>query len=212
MDTQRFSYTSPKLELRSCPEKGGFGLFACQPIAAGELLAMWGGQVVTTEQLEELPVERQTHGIQVDEDLYLVPAVHGDRRLLQSFLRSQQRLNSPISLVAIRDKDYAASVIGVSPFKYKLLAFFTSSFFGGMSGAVLAFCFYRAVTPEQFGFNVSTQLVAMVLVGGLGSVIGAYLGAAFVLLTPMILSNGIAALSDAGWLSVSATSSRTCRS
>ena len=63
MDTQRFSYTSPKLELRSCPEKGGFGLFACQPIAAGELLAMWGGQVVTTEQLEELPVERQTHGI-----------------------------------------------------------------------------------------------------------------------------------------------------
>ncbi|WP_028875389.1 branched-chain amino acid ABC transporter permease [Tepidiphilus margaritifer] len=120
------------------------------------------------------------------------------------FLLNTKRTSFGRALVAIRDKDYAASVIGVSPFRYKLLAFFSSSFFGGMSGAVLAFCFYRAVTPEQFGFNVSTQLVAMVLVGGLGSVIGAYLGAAFVLLTPMILSNGIAALSDAGWLSVSA--------
>lgn len=104
MDTQRFSYTSPKLELRSCPEKGGFGLFACQPIAAGELLAMWGGQVVTTEQLEELPVERQTHGIQVDEDLYLVPAVHGDPSdYFNHSCDPNSGLNSPISLVAIRD-------------------------------------------------------------------------------------------------------------
>ncbi|SEP57233.1 branched-chain amino acid transport system permease protein [Ectothiorhodospira magna] len=96
------------------------------------------------------------------------------------------------ALVAVRDKDFAASVIGVNPLKYKLLAFFASSFLGGVTGAVLAFCYYQAVTPEQFGFNVSIQLVAMVLVGGLGSVIGAYLGAGFVLLLPIVLTNLLA--------------------
>ncbi len=107
------------------------------------------------------------------------------------------------ALVAIRDKDFAAAVIGVNPFKYKLLAFFTSSFLGGVSGAVLAFCYYQAVTPEQFGFNVSIQLVAMVLVGGLGSVIGAFLGAGFVLLVPIILTNAVAWMAALGWLNVS---------
>ena len=107
------------------------------------------------------------------------------------------------ALVAIRDKDFAAAVIGVNPFRYKLLAFFTSSFLGGVSGAVLAFCYYQAVTPEQFGFNVSIQLVAMVLVGGLGSVIGAFLGAGFVLLLPIILTNLVAYMAIMGWLSVS---------
>lgn len=107
------------------------------------------------------------------------------------------------ALVAVRDKDFAAAVIGVDTIKYKLLAFFTNSFLGGVTGAVLAFCYYRAVTPEQFTFNVSIQLVAMVLVGGLGSVLGAYLGAGFVLLVPIVLTNVVAFLAGAGWLSVS---------
>lgn len=107
------------------------------------------------------------------------------------------------ALVAIREKDFAAAVIGVDPFRTKLVAFFTSSFMGGVSGAVLAFCYYRAVTPEQFTFNVSIQLVAMVLVGGLGSVIGAFLGAGFVLLAPIVLTNVFIALSAAGWIDVS---------
>lgn len=107
------------------------------------------------------------------------------------------------ALVAVRDKDFAAAVIGVNIFKYKLLAFFTSSFLGGVTGAILAFCFYQAVTPEQFSFNVTIELVAMVLVGGLGSVIGAFLGAGFVLLVPIVLTNVVAYLAGAGWLSVS---------
>jgi len=107
------------------------------------------------------------------------------------------------ALVAIRDKDFAAAVIGVNVFKYKLLAFFTSSFLGGVSGAVLAFCYYEAVTPEQFSFDVSIQFVAMVLVGGLGSVIGAYLGAAFVLLLPIVLTNIVAEVGESGLLTMS---------
>ncbi|ANB03471.1 branched-chain amino acid ABC transporter permease [Ectothiorhodospira sp. BSL-9] len=107
------------------------------------------------------------------------------------------------ALVAVRDKDFAAAVIGVDPVKYKLLAFFAASFLGGVTGAILAFCYYQAVTPEQFGFNVSIQLVAMVLVGGLGSVIGAYLGAGFVLLLPIVLTNLLAFLATYEWIPIS---------
>lgn len=107
------------------------------------------------------------------------------------------------ALVAVRDKDYAAAIIGVNVVRFKLVAFFTSSFLGGVTGAVLAFCYYQAVTPEQFTFNVSVQLVAMVLVGGLGSVLGAYLGAGFVLLAPIVLTNFVIFLNQLGWLAVS---------
>jgi branched-chain amino acid transport system permease protein len=107
------------------------------------------------------------------------------------------------ALVAVRDKDYAAAVIGINVVKYKLVAFFASSFLGGVTGAILAFCYYQAVTPEQFTFNVSVQLVAMVLVGGLGSVLGAYLGAGFVLLVPIMLTNAAIYLNNLGWFEVS---------
>jgi len=107
------------------------------------------------------------------------------------------------ALVAVRDKDFAAAVIGVNIFKYKLLAFFTSSFLGGVTGAILAFCFYKAVTPSQFNFDVTIQLVAMALVGGLGSVIGGFLGAGFVLLVPIILLNLISGMVSGGWLDIS---------
>ena len=88
------------------------------------------------------------------------------------------------ALVAVREKDYAAAVIGVQAFRYKLVAFATSSFIGGVSGAMLIFCFYHAVTPEQFAVNVSIELLAMVIVGGLASIIGSWFGAAFILLAP----------------------------
>ncbi|WP_099867374.1 branched-chain amino acid ABC transporter permease [Pararhizobium haloflavum] len=123
--------------------------------------------------------------------------------LLAVFLMNVKRTSFGRALTAIRDKDFAAAVIGVDPFRYKLMAFFTSSFMGGVTGAMLAFCFYRAVTPEQFSFNVSIQLVAMVLVGGLGSVIGGFLGAAFVLLIPIVLTNFVAGLAASGWLAIS---------
>lgn len=123
--------------------------------------------------------------------------------LITLFYLNVKRTSFGRALVAIRDKDFAAAVIGVDPFRTKLMAFFTSSFLGGVTGAILAFCYYRAVTPEQFGFNISIQLVAMVLVGGLGSVIGAYLGAGFVFLAPIMLTNFVAGLAASGWVPVS---------
>lgn len=109
--------------------------------------------------------------------------------IVTSFLLNVSRTSLGRALVAVREKDFAAAIIGVSPFKYKLLAFWCSSFIGGVAGAVLAFCYYRAVTPEQFHLEVSIQTVAMVIVGGLGSVLGSFFGAGLVLLAPIFLNN-----------------------
>ena len=104
--------------------------------------------------------------------------------LVTLFMLNLRRTALGRALVAVREKDYAAAVIGVQAFRYKLVAFATSSFIGGVSGAVLIFTFYHAVTPEQFAVNVSIELLAMVIVGGLASIIGSWFGAAFILLMP----------------------------
>jgi branched-chain amino acid transport system permease protein len=108
------------------------------------------------------------------------------------FMLNLRRTGLGRALVAVREKDFAAAVIGVQSFDYKLVAFATSSFIGGVSGAILIFTFYRAVTPEQFSVNVSIELLAMVIVGGLGSIIGSYFGAAFILLLPGQINHLIA--------------------
>lgn len=141
--------------------------------------------------------------LQYDEVRYFVALLWA--LLVTLLILNIKRTSFGRALVAVRDKDFAAAVIGINIVRYKLMAFFTSSFLGGVTGAVLAYCFYQAVTPEQFTFNVSIQIVAMVLVGGLGSVLGAYLGAAFVLLVPIVLTNIVAYLAGLGWLSASAS-------
>ena len=104
MEVNTFSYCTPKIELRPCAEKGGFGLFAIEPITVNELIAMWGGQVVTTEDLAFFPIERQTHGIQIHEDLYLIPVTHGEPGdYFNHSCDPNCGLDTPISLVAMRD-------------------------------------------------------------------------------------------------------------
>ena len=112
------------------------------------------------------------------------------------FMLNLRRTALGRALVAVREKDFAAAVIGVNSLYYKLLAFATSSFIGGVTGALLIFTFYRAVTPEQFAVNVSIELLAMVIVGGLSSIIGSYFGAAFILLMPGLINQLIAALAE----------------
>jgi branched-chain amino acid transport system permease protein len=114
--------------------------------------------------------------------------------LVTVFMLNLRRSALGRALVAVREKDYAAAIIGVASFRFKLVAFAVSSFIGGVSGAILIFGFYHAVTPEQFAVNVSIELLAMVIVGGLGSIIGSYFGAAFILLLPGQINELIAAL------------------
>lgn len=72
------SYLSSKLEARACPNKGGIGVFARQPITAGEILAVWGGVVVPGSRLAEYSDYARTHGLQVEDDLFLLPLAEDD--------------------------------------------------------------------------------------------------------------------------------------
>lgn len=87
------------------------------------------------------------------------------------------------AFVAIRDHDVAAAVVGVDPFRYKLLAFYVSSAFVGLAGALTA-RYNLIVTWERFTLDVSILYLAMIIVGGLGSVAGAIYGAAFMIGLP----------------------------
>ncbi len=90
------------------------------------------------------------------------------------------------AFVAIRDQDIAAEVMGVDPARYKLLAFAVSSGFVGLAGALTAY-WTQILTWERFTLDVSILYLAMIIVGGLGSVSGAVYGAAFMIAFPAYL-------------------------
>lgn len=94
------------------------------------------------------------------------------------------------SWMAIRDMDIAAELIGFKPFQTKLLAFSVSSFYVGVAGAMALSLWLGSVeTAEAFDINVSFQVLFMIIIGGLGSMMGSFLGAAFIVLTPIVLTN-----------------------
>jgi branched-chain amino acid transport system permease protein len=88
------------------------------------------------------------------------------------------------AFIAIRDQDIAAEIIGINIFKYKLYAFAISSFFAGVTG-VLESYYLGIANYEQFQIDVSIDYLAMVIIGGLGSVLGSVFGAIFVTLLPI---------------------------
>ena len=94
--------------------------------------------------------------------------------------------------VAIRDNDRAAAAMGVPVFPYKLLAFAVSAFYAGVAGALWAYL-AGVVSAERFTLLLSVEYLAMIIVGGLGSVLGSVLGAAFLTLLP----EGLRLLADA---------------
>lgn len=98
--------------------------------------------------------------------------------------------------VAIRDQDIAASAIGVNVFGYKLLAFATSSFLVGLSGALLAY-WRSIVTWERFTIEVSILYLAMIIIGGLGTISGSFFGAALITLLPAMINTVGRSLQDA---------------
>ena len=89
--------------------------------------------------------------------------------------------------MAIRDMDIAAELMGIRPFYAKLTAFAVSSFMVGVAGALWAFVYLGAWEPLAFDINRSFQLLFMVIIGGLGSILGSFLGAAFILVLPILL-------------------------
>lgn len=97
------SYTNPKLELRPCPEKGGWGLFAARQLEKDELICVWGGECLTTAELDDEPPERARHGIQIEDDVYMIPLVEGDPAdYINHSCNPNAWLRGQISLIARR--------------------------------------------------------------------------------------------------------------
>ena len=92
------------------------------------------------------------------------------------------------AFMAVRDMDVAASVIGIPMVKTKLLAFAISSFYCGVAGALYAYCYLGTVEPEAFTLDLSFRVLFMIIIGGVGSILGSFLGAAFITLFPIFLN------------------------
>ena len=90
--------------------------------------------------------------------------------------------------MAIRDMDVAAAVIGIRPMYAKLSAFAVSSFIIGIAGALWAFVYLGAWEPSAFSVDYSFRLLFMVIIGGLGSIMGSFFGAAFIVVLPIALN------------------------
>jgi branched-chain amino acid transport system permease protein len=92
--------------------------------------------------------------------------------------------------VAIRDNEIAAESIGVSVYRYKLMAFALSACYAGVAGALVSYNL-RAVTHEAFGVDLTVQYLTMVIIGGLGTLPGSVLGAGFVVLLPIVIRDQV---------------------
>src|SRR5688572_3228832 len=107
------------------------------------------------------------------------------------------------AFMAVRDMDVAASVIGIPMMKTKLLAFAISSFYCGVAGALHAFCYLGTVEPEAYSLDLSFRILFMVIIGGVGSILGCFLGAAFITLFPIFLNIASTWLSHAVGVEIS---------
>ena len=90
--------------------------------------------------------------------------------------------------MAIRDMDVAAAVIGIRPVYAKLSAFAVSSFIAGVAGGLWGFVHLGSWEPAAFNIDRSFQLLFMVIIGGLGSIMGSFFGAAFIVVLPLVLN------------------------
>ncbi len=106
------------------------------------------------------------------------------------YARNLLRSRCGRAFVAIRDHQLAAAGAGISVFRYTLLAFFVSSCYAGLSGALFAVN-TGAITPEFFPLSLSISYIAMIIIGGTGSIAGAVSGATFVTLLPVFLRDGL---------------------
>jgi len=91
--------------------------------------------------------------------------------------------------MAIRDMDIAAELIGIRPLTTKLIAFAISSYYAGVAGALFVFTYLGSAEVEVFDINISFEILFMIIIGGLGSISGAFFGAAFIVLIPILITN-----------------------
>ena len=104
------------------------------------------------------------------------------------FAYNMLRSKTGRALIAMRDSEHAAQAMGISLLRYKLIAFSVSAFYAGIAGSLYAHLI-RFVEPSAWGIDLSLNLLAMVVIGGLASIGGAIVGASFITLMPEIIKN-----------------------
>ena len=172
------------------------GLYLAIATLAGQLIIEWTINHVTfisggVQASIEVPRPRLgTMVLSSQRDMYffllvfVVLAIVGTMNLVRSRVGR--------AFIAIRDQDIAAEIIGIDIFRYKLLAFAISSFYAGMTGVLYTY-FLGIANYEQFQIGVSIDYLAMIIIGGLGSVLGSIFGAIFVPLLPIVIRLGMEA-------------------
>ncbi|RZT38680.1 branched-chain amino acid ABC transporter permease [Cupriavidus agavae] len=146
--------------------------------------------VITAQRLD-------LFGIAIDTPVKKYLFVLGVVTVLALLAKNLVRSATGRAWMAVRDMDVAAEVIGIPLMRTKLLAFAVSSFYCGVAGALYAFCYLGSVEPDGFSLDLSFRILFMIIIGGVGSILGSFLGAAFILLLPIFLDNtlpGLAAL------------------
>jgi len=107
--------------------------------------------------------------------------------------------------MAIRDMDVAAEVIGIRPMRAKLLAFAVSSFYCGVAGALYAYAYLGTVEPEAYSLDLSFRILFMIIIGGVGTILGGFLGSAFIVVLPIALNQFVRFLDDTLHLGVASS-------
>jgi branched-chain amino acid transport system permease protein len=166
------------------------GLYLAIATLAGQLIIEWTINHVTFISggvQASIDVPRPRIGSMVlntQRDMYyfllvfVVIAIVGSMNLIRSRVGR--------AFIAIRDQDIAAEIIGIDIFRYKLLAFAISSFYAGVTGVLYTY-FLGIANYEQFQIGVSIDYLAMIIIGGLGSILGSIFGAIFVTLLPIVI-------------------------
>ena len=166
------------------------GLYLAIATLAGQFIIEWIINHVTFISggvQASIPVARPRLGSMVldsQRDLYylllifVVLALVGNMNLIRSRVGR--------AFIAIRDQDIAAEIIGINIFRYKLVAFAVSSFYAGVTGVLYTY-FLGIANYEQFQLGVSIDYLAMIIIGGLGSVLGSVFGAFFITLLPIVI-------------------------
>jgi branched-chain amino acid transport system permease protein len=169
------------------------GLYLAVATLAAQFFAEWmflrikwftldapsGSAAVSNLQVFGIPVEHSLHKYMLCLAIVTVMALLA-KNLVRSAIGREW--------MAIRDMDVAAAVIGIRPMYAKLSAFAVSSFIIGIAGALWAFVYLGSWEPAAFSLDMSFRLLFMVIIGGMGTILGSFIGAAFITLLPIALN------------------------
>lgn len=127
--------------------------------------------------------------------------------VLTAFAARLVKTQTGRNFIAIRDNELAARILGVPVLRTKLLAFAISSFIIAVAGVLWAFAYLRTVEPHGFNLDRSFQILFIIILGGLATIRGAFLGAALIVVLPLVLSRAgsfvFGSLFDSGVLDMS---------